>query len=132
MKTEQQTRIELIDAALETAGWSVGDPSQVVLEYDIVVDPVLAAERATPYCGRQFSDYVLLGRDRKPLAVVEAKKTSKDAAVGREQAKQYCYNIQKQLGGELTVLFLHQRARNLFLGSGQLPATQGRGVSHPR
>jgi len=34
------------------------------------------------------------------LAVVEAKKTSRDAAIGREQAKQYCYNIQKQLGGE--------------------------------
>jgi len=29
----------------------------------------------------------------KPLAVVEAKKTSVDAALGREQAKQYCYNI---------------------------------------
>jgi type I restriction enzyme R subunit len=47
MKTEQQTRIELIDAALEAAGWKVGDPSQVVMEYDIVVDPELAAERAT-------------------------------------------------------------------------------------
>ena len=35
------------------------------------------------------------------MAVVEAKKTSVDSATGREQAKQYCYNIQKQFDGEL-------------------------------
>ncbi|EFK07424.1 DEAD/DEAH box helicase [delta proteobacterium NaphS2] len=33
--------------------------------------------------------------------MVEAKKTSKDAALGREQAKQYCYNIRKDKGYEL-------------------------------
>ena len=53
----------------------------------------------------QYSDYVLFGRDGKPVAVVEAKKTSKDAEVGREQAKQYCYNIQKQYNGELPFCF---------------------------
>ncbi|MBC2711379.1 MAG: DEAD/DEAH box helicase family protein [Desulfosarcina sp.] len=105
MKTEQQTRIELIDAALNKAGWDVNDPGQVVQEYDIIVDPVQVAEAVTPYVGHQFSDYVLLGRDRKPLAVVEAKKTSKDAALGREQAKQYCYNIRKDKGGELPFCF---------------------------
>jgi len=35
MKTEQQTRIELIDAAPEAAGWNVSDPTQVIQEYDI-------------------------------------------------------------------------------------------------
>jgi len=105
MKTEQETRIELIDAALKKAGWNVNDPQQVVQEYDILVDPVQVAEACSPYGGHQFSDYVLLGRDRKPLAVVEAKKTSKDAALGREQAKQYCYNICKDKGGELPFCF---------------------------
>jgi type I restriction enzyme R subunit len=105
MKTEQQTRQEIIDAALKNAGWHVDNPAQVVQEYDILVDPVRIAEAATPYGGHQFSDYVLLGRDRKPLAVVEAKKTSKDAALGREQAKQYCYNIRKEKGGELPFCF---------------------------
>lgn len=105
MKTEQQTRIALIDAELNKAGWDVNDPVQVVQEYDIIVDPVQVAEAVTPYGGHQFSDYVLLGRDRKPLAVVEAKKTSKDAALGREQAKQYCYNIRKDNDGELPFCF---------------------------
>jgi len=33
------------------------------------------------------------------------KKTAKDAANGREQAKQYCYKIQKESGGELPFCF---------------------------
>lgn len=77
----------------------------MVQEYDILVDPNQVAEACTPYGGHQFSDYVLLGRDRKPIAVVEAKKTSKDAALGREQAKQYCYNIRKEKGGDLPFCF---------------------------
>jgi type I restriction enzyme R subunit len=105
MKTERETRQEIIDAALKDAGWNVDDPAQVVQEYDILVDPVKIAEAATPYGGHQFSDYVLLGRDRNPIAVVEAKKTSKDAALGREQAKQYCYNIRKDNGGALPFCF---------------------------
>ena len=105
MKTEHQTRIELIDAALKRAGWDVNDPGKVVQEFDIIVDPDQVAEASTPYGGHQFSDYVLLGRDSKPLAVVEAKKTSKDAALGREQAKQYCYNIRRDKGCELPFCF---------------------------
>jgi type I restriction enzyme R subunit len=105
-KTESQTRAEIIDRLLSESGWNVTDPTQVVEEFDIIVSDVnCVAEPASPYGGHQFSDYVLLGKDRKPLAVVEAKKTSKDAALGREQAKQYCYNIQKQLSGELPFCF---------------------------
>lgn len=106
MKTEQQTRKELIDAALKKAGWNVDDPGQVVQEYDIIVDPSQVAEARTPFGGHQFSDYVLLGRNSRPLAVVEAKKTSRDAALGRKQAKQYCYNICKDKGGDLPFCFL--------------------------
>lgn len=105
-KSEAQTRAELIDQQLAVSGWNVKDPTQVVEEFDILTElPEGVAEPRTAYEGHQFSDYVLLGKDRKPLAVVEAKKTSRDAAIGREQAKQYCYNIQKQLGGELPFCF---------------------------
>lgn len=89
-KSEGQTRSELIDRQLAQAGWDV---------FDILTAlPDGVAEPRTPYEGHQFSDYVLLGKDGKPLAVIEAKKTSRDAAIGREQAKQYCYSIQNQLG----------------------------------
>jgi len=104
--SEVQTRAQLIDQQLERSGWNVKDPTQVVEEFDIQTDPPeRVAEPRTQYEGHQFSDYVLLGKNRKPLAVVEAKKTSKDAAIGREQAKQYCFNIQKQVGGELPFCF---------------------------
>lgn len=106
MKTEAETRKELIDAKLYAAGWDVNNLTQVSQEFDISVPlPDGVAEPRTPYEGHQYSDYVLLGRDAKPLAVVEAKKTSKDPAIGREQAKQYCYNIQKQIGGKLPFCF---------------------------
>ena len=99
-KTEAQTRAELIDKQLGLSGWNVKDPTQVIEEYDILTSlPEGVAEPRTKYEGHQFSDYVLLGKDRKPLAVVEAKKSSKDSAIGREQAKQYCFNIQKLLNG---------------------------------
>lgn len=102
---EAKTRKEIIDSRLQQAGWNINDRSQVVLEYDIIVDKNLVQEAPTPYAGHQYSDYVLLGRDGKPLAVVEAKKTSVDAATGREQAKQYCYNIQINHGGDLPFCF---------------------------
>lgn len=105
MKNEKQTRKEIIDTRLKQAGWNVTDRTQVIEEFDIIVDDNLVQEAATPYGGHQFSDYVLLGKDGKPLAVVEAKKTAADAAVGREQAKQYCHNIQKKHYGELPFCF---------------------------
>lgn len=86
MSTEKQTRIERIDKLLMAAGWNVKDPTQVVEEFDILVDlPEGVSEPRTQYEGHQYSDYVLLGKDGKPLAVVEAKKTSRDASIGREQ-----------------------------------------------
>jgi type I restriction enzyme, R subunit len=101
VKNENLTRKEIIDLRLKHAGWDVTDRTQVIEEFDIVIDSNTVREASTPYAGRQFSDYVLLGKDGKPLAVVEAKKSSIDAAVGREQAKQYCNNIKQAHGGEL-------------------------------
>ncbi len=105
MKNEKLTRKEIIDNRLKHAGWNVGDRTQVVEEFDIIVDSNMVQEAATPYAGRQYSDYVLLAKDGKPLAVVEAKKSTVDANIGKEQAKQYCFNIQKQFGGDLPFCF---------------------------
>jgi type I restriction enzyme R subunit len=103
MKNEKLTRKEIIDNRLKQADWNVTDRTQVIEEFDIHLTVV--EEPTTPYAVHQYSDYVLLGKDGKPLAVVEAKKTSVDAALGREQAKQYCYNIQSTQGGDLPFCF---------------------------
>jgi type I restriction enzyme, R subunit len=105
LKNEHLTRKEIIDNRLKKAGWNVADRTQVIEEFDIIVDSNLVLEAPTPYAGHQYSDYVLLGKDGRPLAVVEAKKTSVDAAIGREQAKQYCNNILATHGGELPFCF---------------------------
>jgi len=126
VKTEKETRKEIIDKKLLQAGWRVDDPTQVVEEFEIDVDvhrPLSTCEPgpASPYEGHQYSDYVLLGKDAKPLAVVEAKKTSKDAAIGREQAKQYCLNIKKQMGGELPFCFYTNGLETYFWDLGNYP-----------
>jgi type I restriction enzyme R subunit len=105
VKNEKLTRKEIIDNRLKQAGWNVADRTQVIEEYDIIVDQNLVQEAPTPYAGHQYSDYVLLGKDGKPLAVVEAKKASVDANIGKEQAKQYCYYIQSNNGGDLPFCF---------------------------
>lgn len=122
MKTEKQTRKEIIDKKLNRAGWDLNDRTQVVLEYDIPVDlPDGVREPVTSYQGHQFSDYVLLGRDAKPLAVIEAKKTSKDPAIGREQAKQYCINVQAQTKGDLPFCFFTNGHETYFWDLGVYP-----------
>jgi type I restriction enzyme, R subunit len=105
LSTEKHTRKQLIDIRLQKSGWNVSDRTQVIEEFNIVVDNSMVQEDAAPYGTQQYSDYVLLGKIGKPIAVVEAKKASVDAAIGREQAKQYCYNIQQQKGGDLPFCF---------------------------
>jgi len=106
VSTEAITRKEIIDLKLKASGWDVSDSRRVTIEYCIQLDDSIVVNKpAGNFKGQQFCDYVLLGKDGKPLAVVEAKKTAKDAAIGREQAKQYCYNIQKTKGGELPFCF---------------------------
>lgn len=83
MKTEKQTRKDIIDQKLLQAGWRVGDPTQVVEEFEIDVDvdrvdrPWTTGEPppASPYEGHQYSDYVLLGRGtQKSLPLSKPKK----------------------------------------------------------
>ena len=52
-----------------------------------------------------YADYVLYDDCGKPLAVIEAKRTCKDVAVGRQQAKLYADLIEKKYGRR-PVIFL--------------------------
>ncbi|MBK9593145.1 MAG: hypothetical protein IPO32_17155 [Crocinitomicaceae bacterium] len=114
---EAKTRKELIDIQLQQSGWNVNDQTQVMIEFDINVGlPDGVCEPQTPYQGHQFSDYVLLGKNGKPLAVVEAKKTFVDAAIGREQAKQYCHNIQKKKLVENFLFAFYTNGHEIYFG----------------
>lgn len=122
MKNEKHTRKEIIDHRLKQAGWNLDDLTQVVEEYNIIVANTNEVnEPIKKYDSSQFSDYVLLGKDGKALAVVEAKKTSIDAKLGREQAKQYCINIQNESGGELPFCFYTNGHEIYFWDIGNYP-----------
>lgn len=104
---EAQTRQQIIDGRLLKAGWDVSNPSQVTSELDIWIGipDELRDAPLTEYSGHQFADYALLGDDGTPIAVVEAKKTSRDARIGQEQARQYAENIQKTTGKDIPFVF---------------------------
>lgn len=103
---ESTTRQEIIDKRLANAGWDVKNPAQVTAELNIWVGlPDGIKEPEHEYQGFQFADYALLGDNGYPLAIVEAKKTSKDARVGQEQARQYAENIQKNSGKDMPFVF---------------------------
>lgn len=105
-QSEAQTRQKVIDKRLLQAGWDVKKPSQATEELDIWVGlPDGVAEPQTLYQGHLFADYALLGQDGKPLAVVEAKKTSVEAEKGKEQARIYAEKIQKTTDGPMPFVF---------------------------
>ena len=54
--------------------------------------------------GVGYADYVLWGDDGKPLAVVEAKRTTLDPDDGRQQAKLYADCLEK-MHGQRPVIF---------------------------
>lgn len=114
-RNEAETRQHIIDKRLAKAGWNINDPSQVTSELDIWVGlPDGIEEPQNEYQGYQFADYVLLGDDGYPLAVVEAKKTSKDARIGQEQARQYAHNIQKNNPGRDVPFIFYTNGNDIF------------------
>jgi len=107
VKSEKQTRVELIDTNLALAGWDVNDHSQVIQELDIYIQSEgqsAAADSGNPYEGHRFADYALI-IDGRPRAVIEAKKTSEHPAKGQEQALQYARDLKEIHGGPIPFIF---------------------------
>lgn len=94
--SEAETRRRFIDLMLREAEWDVleteGDiaPAKACIEVEVEGMPNNAS--------KGYADYVLFGKDGKPLAVIEAKRTSKDANVGKHQAELYAYCLEKRYG----------------------------------
>jgi type I restriction enzyme R subunit len=84
---EADTRDKFIDLLLKEAGWQLDAKN-----FEIEVSGMPNNQ------GIGFVDYVLWGDDGKPLALVEAKRTRKDATVGQQQAKLYADCLQAQYG----------------------------------
>lgn len=86
--SEAETRDFFIDLLLKEAGWELEEKKN----FEIEVAGMPNKE------GKGFVDYVLWGDDGKPLALIEAKRTKKDAKVGQQQAKLYADCLEAKYG----------------------------------
>lgn len=97
--SEAKTRKLLIDESLVNVGWDVQKVSTatVGLEVEVKNQPTTS--------GIGYVDYVLYDDHGKPLAVIEAKKTSKDVKKGKEQARMYAEALAKEFGYEPIIFY---------------------------
>jgi type I restriction enzyme R subunit len=86
---EAATRDKFIDLLLREAGWNFTRPGH---------DTELKVTGMPNGPGVGFVDYVLWGDDGKPLGIVEAKRTRKDARAGQQQAKLYADCLEAEYG----------------------------------
>ncbi|WP_348524583.1 DEAD/DEAH box helicase family protein [Mesorhizobium sp. LNJC394B00] len=91
---EAETRDRYIDLLLREAGWVLDRPEDI----EFRVEGMPNNERVG------FVDYVLWGADGKPLGLVEAKRTRKDARQGQQQAKLYADRLE-EIFGQRPVIF---------------------------
>lgn len=90
--SEFNTRKKYIDVDMKLMGWKfTGADADVQEEYE--VEGMAGVVGQVGYC-----DYVLFGKDGLPLAVVEAKRSSKDPNIGRKQAVLYADCLERKFG----------------------------------
>lgn len=117
---EAETRKLYIDLMLENAGWK---KDTNWLE-EVPVSPMPTKS------GKGNADYVLYGQDGKPLAILEAKKTTADLAKGRQQAALYADALEKQYGHR-PVIFLSNGVETRIV-DGEYPERKIADVYSPR
>ncbi len=90
--SEFATRKLYIDVDLKQMGWRF-DGADADVQEEYAVEGMAGVDGQKGFC-----DYVLFGKDGLPLAVVEAKRTSKDPNIGRRQAVLYADCLERKFG----------------------------------
>ena len=93
--SEAETRKAFIDLLLKEAGWKL-DPAK---NCEVEVTGMPNGQN------KGFVDYVLWGDDGKPLALIEAKRTTKSATEGQQQAKLYADCLETMYGQRPVIFF---------------------------
>lgn len=110
---EAETRDRFIDLLLREAGWALDKPE----------DTEFRVEGMPNNEGVGFVDYVLWGADGKPLGLVEAKRTRKDARAGQQQAKLYADRLEARYG-QRPVIFYSNGYEHWIWDDGSAPPRQ--------
>lgn len=90
--SEYETRKHYIDWDLALAGWKLG--GNVIEEREVHGMPVEPGKTD----GTGFVDYLLNGKDGRPLAILEAKKTTYSVEKGLQQARLYAICLEREFG----------------------------------
>ncbi|HII15948.1 MAG TPA: DEAD/DEAH box helicase family protein, partial [Nanoarchaeota archaeon] len=112
---EKQTREQLIDKQLKSAGWIKNYIKEEVnsIKSNFKAKEYVLSQGKNDDSGR-FIDYLLLAEDNSSIALVEAKKSSVSEDKGRAQARTYLKDIEGQTGERMPV-FLTNGIKWLFI-----------------
>ena len=88
MDSERQTRQKKIDLQLGRAGWAA-DCRRLIGEFLVQSTSELREPTEAYRTVNEFVDYALLDRLGRPVAIVEAKRSSRDPLEGERQAADY-------------------------------------------
>lgn len=101
--SEAETRKIFIDTALKEAGWDVLNIQGKILPSKACIE--IKVNGMPNNQGIGYVDYVLFDKDSTPLAVIEAKRTSKDEVEGSKQASCYADCLEKMYGFRPVVFY---------------------------
>lgn len=118
---EAAARDLFIDVLLHEAGWRLDQDRD--REYAVTGMPNAD--------GKGFVDYVLWGADGLPLAVVEAKRTSKSPEVGQQQAKLYADRLEAQFGRRPVIFYTNGYVHRIWDDAGGYPPRETQGFYTP-
>lgn len=93
--SELETRKKYIDVELKLAGW----------DFNKDIGEEVEVEGMPNNTGIGYVDYVLYGDNGKPIAVIEAKRTSKEPKVGQQQAKLYADCLEQKYNQRPVIFF---------------------------
>ncbi|MBK9935266.1 MAG: DEAD/DEAH box helicase family protein [Cytophagaceae bacterium] len=105
---EATTRKLYIDVLLKDAGWE-NLRKGFELEYEVKGMPI-----STNPSGKGYADYVIWGKNGKPLAVIEAKHTMVDEKKGRYQAELYADCLEKMHGQRPIIFYSNGFETNIW------------------
>ena len=117
--TEAETREKYIDMMLIEADWKILKEKNTPAASRACIE--IEVQGMPNEQGIGYADYVLFGGNGKPLAVIEAKKTTRDAVVGRHQAELYADCLQAKYGVRPVIYYTNGFEIHIIDGLGYPP-----------
>lgn len=117
--SEAETRRLYIDLMLKEAGWKILETEGMIQPSRACIEVELQGMPNTHEVG--YADYVLFGSNGKPLAVIEAKRTSVSPIKGKHQAELYADCLEAKYGVRPVIYYTNGFQTYIIDGLGYPP-----------